>query len=61
VPRELQEYVPGNLVASAGGVLGVEERVLDVGVPEPVLHEAELGAGIQQVRGDRMLETGIRE
>lgn len=39
-----------------GDQVCVDGRVLDIGMAEPVLHEAQVGAGFKHVRGDRVLE-----
>lgn len=36
--------------------VGIDDRVLNVAVAEPVLHEADVDAGVEQVGGDGMLE-----
>src|SRR5208337_1956178 len=43
--------------AAAGGQEGVDYGVLDIAVAEPVLHEAQIGSGLQQVGGDGVLEA----
>src|SRR5215813_14538354 len=35
---------------------GVNDRAFDVGVAEPVLHEAQIGAGFEQMSGDGMFK-----
>src|SRR5689334_371383 len=53
---QLQKHLPG-LVGSGGRrEVGVDDGVLNVRVPEPVLHETELRTGVEQVRSDRMFE-----
>src|SRR3712207_6085200 len=51
-PRQLQEDLARRAVPAARREEGVDDGVLDVAVAEPVLDEAEVGAGLEQVRGD---------
>jgi hypothetical protein len=46
----------GVLVSFRVGELGVNRGVLDVSVSEPVFHKGKIGAGVQEVSGDRVLE-----
>ncbi len=44
-------------LTAAGGQEGIDDGILDVAVPEPILHKAQIGAGFEQMGGDRVLET----
>src|SRR5215213_5042973 len=52
-----QEDLACRAVPGARREEGVAHGVLDVAVPEPVLDETEVGAGLEQVGGDAMLEA----
>ncbi len=47
--------LPGLSIASGVGHLGVLRGVLNIPVPDPVLHKLEFAAGIEQTGGDRIL------
>ena len=61
---DLTRLLEGGPVAAAGGEEGVDDRVLDIAVPEPVLDEAQVGAGLDardKVRDERrvVLQVGV--
>jgi hypothetical protein len=51
-----RKHFPRFFIAPAAGELGIDHGVSDRGVSYPVLHKAEVCAGIEQVRGNRVLE-----
>lgn len=54
--RHLHKERARFLVARFAGERGINDSVADVGVSKPILHEAQIGAGIEQVDGNGMLE-----
>ena len=44
--------LPRLSVTGDGRVAHVHHRVLDIGVPQPVLHEGDICAGVQQMDGN---------
>ena len=43
-------------IAGHRGVPHVDHGVLDVGVPQPVLHEGHIGSGVQQMHRNRVAQ-----
>jgi hypothetical protein len=43
-------------IARDGGVAHVHHRVLDVGVPQPILHECHIRTGVQEMHRDRVTQ-----
>ena len=43
-------------IAGDRGVAHVHHRVLDIGVPQPVLHECDIRAGVQQMHRNRVAQ-----
>src|SRR5512134_2629693 len=54
---QVEERAARRSLAAAGGEEGVGHGVLDVAVTEPVLDEAQVGAGLEQVGGDGVLQA----
>lgn len=52
-----REEFAGCDIAGGGGELRIDPRVLDVLVAYPILHERDVGLGIEEVGADRMLEA----
>jgi IS1 transposase len=48
------EQLPRLGISGDRGVGHVYHRVLDIGVPQPVLHERDIRTGVQQMDRDRM-------
>lgn len=46
----------GLLVAGGGGEAGIDRGVLDVGMAQPVFDKGKVGAGVQEVGGDRVFK-----
>lgn len=57
VARQIKEDLARRFLAAAGSQKGIDDGVLNVAVPQPVLHEAQIGAGFEQVGGDGVLEA----
>src|SRR5688572_6070690 len=53
----IRKQLPSLLITPRVGQLGVLGGVLYVRMAHPILHKAEFAARIEQVGGDRMLET----
>jgi len=43
-------------IARDRGVAHVHHRVLDIGVPQPVLHERDIRASVEQMHRNRMTQ-----
>lgn len=53
-------------IAGDCSVAPVHQRVLDIGVSQPVLHEADIGSGVQHMHRNRVAQRmkpplGLRE
>lgn len=57
VAGQVEEGAPCSAFASARGQGRIDHRVLDVGVPEPVLDETQVRTCLQQVGGNGVLEA----
>src|SRR6266446_2015114 len=43
-------------IAGDRGVAHVHHRVLDIGMPQPILHEGDIRASVQQMHGNRVAQ-----
>ena len=57
VARQIEKGLARRPLAAAGSQEGIDDGILNVAVPEPILHEAQIGAGFEQVGGDGVLEA----
>ena len=53
---ELHESSPCLLLSSSAAQIGIDHRVLDVGMSQSVLHEAQVLPCVEQAGGNRMPE-----
>jgi hypothetical protein len=51
-----RKHPPRFLITPAAGELGMDDRVTDRGVSNPVLHKAEICAGVEEVSSYRVFE-----
>jgi hypothetical protein len=56
-PSVIRKQLAGLVITPRVGHLDVFGRVLNILVSDPVLHKLEFASGIEQMRGERMLET----
>jgi hypothetical protein len=52
-----RKHFPRFLIPPAARQLGIDHGVLKRSVPDPILYKAEIGAGVEQVGGDGVLES----
>jgi hypothetical protein len=57
IAGQVEEDLACRPLTAPGGQECIDDRILNIAVTEPILHEAQIGTGLQQVGGDGVLEA----